>query len=329
MKNFSGENLVFLISQPRSGSTLLQAILGGHPDVHTCSEPWIALPHIYAFKKKGAEFNFNGSWANHAITEFFTEGSIDDEYYNLALNTFLTSLYQKVLSGSGKNFFLDKTPRYYEIASELIKIFPDAKFIVLYRHPLAVFSSILRTWVKHEIDMLYYYSRDLLVAPRKLTNFVSEHSKSICQVHYEEFVKSPTEEIRRLCNYIGVEFYEDIINYKTDQEWAFGDKKIKDKSAPDITSIDAWKGHLKDQRSININYYYLRDLGEEIFSRLGYDFATAFNEIKALKPNVSDMKVWKILMHHKFIFSIEEQRRQARNKLYNNPFKGMLKRFFI
>jgi len=34
-----GENLVFLVSLPRSGSTLLQRILSNHPDVHTVAEP--------------------------------------------------------------------------------------------------------------------------------------------------------------------------------------------------------------------------------------------------------------------------------------------------
>jgi hypothetical protein len=36
--------LVFLISLPRAGSTLLQRLLMGHPLVASCGEPWLALP---------------------------------------------------------------------------------------------------------------------------------------------------------------------------------------------------------------------------------------------------------------------------------------------
>ena len=76
------EQIIFLISQPRSGSTLLQAILGGHPDIHTCSEPWIALPFIYALKEEGSEFDFNSKTSKVAIKAFFNESAIDEEFYN-------------------------------------------------------------------------------------------------------------------------------------------------------------------------------------------------------------------------------------------------------
>ncbi len=42
--------LVFLISQPRAGSTLLQRMIAAHPAVHTQSEPWIMLHPMHAFK---------------------------------------------------------------------------------------------------------------------------------------------------------------------------------------------------------------------------------------------------------------------------------------
>lgn len=315
-----------MISQPRSGSTLLQAILGSHPAVHTSSEPWVALPFLYALKKDGSEFEFNGSWSRAAIKAFFDESGIDEEFYNAALNSFLTALYQKALANSGKKIFLDKTPRYYEIAPELMNVFPDAKFIVLYRNPLSILSSILKTWVKDQTDILYYYARDLLAAPQKLTDFVASHKASICLVSYEELVKSPEAEIERICEYLGIPYEAAIINYKSDHDWAFGDKNFKGKNAPDIASIDAWKEQLKDRRTLNFSYYYLRDLGEEVVNSLGYDFASLSQEISALKPNEDDFVTWKTLLRNEYIVSVEEQRRQVRDNLQGNVFKALLRR---
>jgi hypothetical protein len=48
--NPTGKNLIFLISQPRAGSTLTQAILGSHRDIYTLSEPWLMLHPIYALR---------------------------------------------------------------------------------------------------------------------------------------------------------------------------------------------------------------------------------------------------------------------------------------
>ena len=59
MDGKQGENLIFIISQPRAGSTLLQRILGGHPEIHTAAEPWIMLHPLYALKSKGCSAEYN------------------------------------------------------------------------------------------------------------------------------------------------------------------------------------------------------------------------------------------------------------------------------
>ena len=38
---------LFILSLPRSGSTLLQRVLANHPDVATTPEPWVLLPMVY------------------------------------------------------------------------------------------------------------------------------------------------------------------------------------------------------------------------------------------------------------------------------------------
>ena len=45
---------VFLFSLPRSGSTLVQRLIAGHPQVATTSEPWILLPLLYTVRRPGA-----------------------------------------------------------------------------------------------------------------------------------------------------------------------------------------------------------------------------------------------------------------------------------
>jgi len=44
---------IFVFSLPRSGSTLMQRILGSSTEISTVSEPWILLPLFYALKKEG------------------------------------------------------------------------------------------------------------------------------------------------------------------------------------------------------------------------------------------------------------------------------------
>jgi hypothetical protein len=52
---------LFLLSLPRSGSTLAQRILAAHAGIATTSEPWILLPYLYANFLPAGRFRC-GAW---------------------------------------------------------------------------------------------------------------------------------------------------------------------------------------------------------------------------------------------------------------------------
>ena len=66
---FRETGLIFLISQPRSGSTMLQKILGANKDVHTVSEPWIALHLLYMLRERGVTAEYGHALARAAVAE--------------------------------------------------------------------------------------------------------------------------------------------------------------------------------------------------------------------------------------------------------------------
>ena len=60
-------------------------------------------------------------------------------------------------SDSDSIYFLDKTPRYYLILKELEQVFPDAKFIFLFRNPVQIYASMLSTWGKDTFKVFFKY----------------------------------------------------------------------------------------------------------------------------------------------------------------------------
>ena len=48
-----GKKIIFLISLPRSGSTLLQKMLTVSPEIYSVAEPWLMLPLAFMLKKEG------------------------------------------------------------------------------------------------------------------------------------------------------------------------------------------------------------------------------------------------------------------------------------
>ena len=165
--NLKGEKLIFLISQPRSGSTLLQLMLSKNDEVATTSEPWIALHPFFALHDGAVDPNYGANQAKPALLEFLRESGVGTAFYKQQIAVFLQNLYNQSIRHQGKKFFLDKTPRYYNIIDDLYEVFPDAKFLVLLRNPLAVLNSVLNTWVKDDDSLLLNNFEDLMIAPLK------------------------------------------------------------------------------------------------------------------------------------------------------------------
>ena len=81
--------------------------------------------------------------AAQAMRDYVGELPGGEQDYLDALRAYSDTLYGRMLASSEKpkTYFLDKTPAYALVLGFLSKVYPDAKYIVLTRHPLAVMSS--------------------------------------------------------------------------------------------------------------------------------------------------------------------------------------------
>src|SRR6185503_19594528 len=190
----------FIISQPRAGSTLLQRLLATHPQIQTIGEPWLVLPFVYALREKGVSSEYIHVSLAQGFGEFVSKLPDGRADYFREVRAMLERMQQKI-SAPGKTYFLDKTPRYHLILDELAQIFPDAKFIVLWRNPLAVVASILNTWQKGRFD-LRYYEQDVFRGPLNILSFVESHTVAICELRYEDLVARPDEMVRRATEFL-------------------------------------------------------------------------------------------------------------------------------
>lgn len=275
MISSKGKNLIFLISQPRAGSTLLQLILSGHPDIATTSEPWVALHPVFAIKESGICAIYNSNFSRNAVSDFLKQIGEDEKFYKQQIGNFLLSFYNQALLHQGKKIFLDKTPRYYHIIDELAEIFSEAKFILLYRNPLAVLNSILKTWCHNNLSNLIEYKDDLLLAPCKMLEFEKKIKNKTYRVNYEAFVYNPEGVLKSICDFIGIIFHESMLDYSRagNKEWKFGDQiGVYKSTRPTANAVDNWKKGLTDPQKKILAKSYIKKLGSEVIQEMGYDY---------------------------------------------------------
>lgn len=294
-----GQNLIFLISQPRAGSTLLQRILGSHPDIHTVSEPWLMLMPMRILVERGSLDGVEMHFARMNVKAFLRSFPQGEEHYLQSVRGMALHLYNRALQSSGKKYFLDKTPRYAYILPELYHVFPEASFIFLFRNPLAVLCSVVHTWTGPDRRLLtkdHHARDDLLLVPILLLEGMRILGDRCVKVQYERLVLEPEEEVQKILQFLRLDFMPGIIQYgqKNLPKWNFGDQKVYEYTRPEPLKKDSWKYYIRDPQMWLLAKEYLERLGPEIVEGMGYSYAALKEELEKTHP--SRLTLWGALV---------------------------------
>ncbi|MEH6649438.1 MAG: sulfotransferase [Motiliproteus sp.] len=187
---------IFIISLPRSGSTLLQRILMTSASIRSVSEPWVALPLAYMLKEDGVETEYGHQTWVQAANQLGRDNvlncaraGLDNIYSNLA---------------EGRRYFLDKTPRYTLILKELFEIYPDAKYIFLLRDPADIVASSILSFRNNSLRRVDHLDMDHILSPGLIAEYIKEQSiDSIC-IKYEELVGYPSSVVNELHEFLEI-----------------------------------------------------------------------------------------------------------------------------
>jgi hypothetical protein len=291
-------------------------MLSGSSELATTTEPWIALHPIFALQDGAIDTQYGANIAKIALLEFLKQSGVGIEFYKKQISTLLLALYNQSIKHQKKRYFLDKTPRYYNIIDDLHELFPQAKFIILLRNPLAVLNSVLKTWVEDDYSLLVNNFDDLMIAPHKLVKFLTENPKICTKVQYEELVTNPEAVIKEICIFLGIEFSENMIDYgeRLNSEWKFGDQVgIRKSTRPISESVDKWKDTFESLQAKLLAFSYLESLGPQLIKEMGYEYNDMKSAINLPASNSHDnLFSWSSVMNViEGLTNIQDVRRAA------------------
>lgn len=296
--------LIFLISQPRSGSSMVQQMIMAHQSVSSLPEPWIMLPLVYTYKDSKIQGSFNSSLSAQNINRDLNNSIDGKPKYHKLVREFALEFYNIINNGQIETpYFLDKTPRYYHIVDELEDIFPDAKFIYLTRNPLSVFTSALSYNYKGDIER-FLSSKDrqddILKAPKIIAEAISNPTNNKCFVKYEDFVLNPKNEIGKIYEFLELSTESTSLKYKFNDQFknhsSKDTKSLHKHDEPVKDYLDSWKPVVVNAKVKSLVIQYLERLGPEVFSKLGYSLDDTIKKVKThkvkfsfFKPNFEDL----------------------------------------
>jgi len=268
-----GKNLIFILSLPRSGSTLLSLILGGHSEVYCPPEPWFLLRLAEVYGEPTSEKIFDDYYASLATKAFMSKESFSESARAFSLQTYNDSLEKEQ-----RRVFVDKTPRYYHILDFIDQLFPKAKKVWLKRNPLDVAASIRNTWhigveelSGRGISPAFF---DFALGLSSLARYFEAQSPFKYEIKYEEVICSPEDAIRDLCSFCEIPFEKGLLKYSENkglverfEKSVVGDRSVLRHNSPHTASIDRWKEDLSQDELAGL----IRITGNDIFTRMGYE----------------------------------------------------------
>ncbi len=312
---------VFLFSLPRSGSTLVQRVLGTHPQIGTSAEPWILLSLMGSLQETGFY-----SWANNhlirkAVKEFCATLPNGAATYRHHLRQFVTGLYAASL-GPLQTHFLDKTPRYHLIVDEIMGLFETARFIFLWRNPLAIVSSLIDTWARGKWK-LYTYEIDLYMGLQKLVAAYESDAARSYAVRYETLIRHGETAWPKLFDYLDLDMPVDLWGgfQKATIPGSMGDALAKTTDSVQAHSLDKWLSTFNNSYRKMWARRYLNSIGQHRLAVMGYDIQILLNRLdnipvtgKNLAADFFFSVAGQIAKYTELRLVLERLRRAARNR---------------
>ena len=264
-------NLIFVLSLPRSGSTLLQRVLGLHPQIATIAEPWLLLPICYSLREHGITAPYDHSLLVQATKDLCNHLPRGKDDYLESFGNAVKEIFRKI--APTEKYFLDKSPRYHLILDDLFTIFPDAKILVLWRNPLAIAASMMETWSSGRWNLHRFYV-DLYEGIDNLVKFSQIHADKILTVNFETFLSEPHSETKKITDYLDIEYNTSLINdfYNYPIEGYMGDKTgVYQYDRITTNSINKWRKTLSNSLRKKWAKKYINEIGMNQLNFMGYD----------------------------------------------------------
>lgn len=199
--------LIFVGGVPRSGTTLMRAMLDAHPHVR-CGEETRVIPRLLAM---------HSTWSRSARERMrLDEAGVTDEVLDAAIRAFLL----EVIVGHGEPAprLCNKDPFTLKSLDYLSRLFPHAKFVLMLRDGRAtVHSMISRRVTITGFDLSSY--RDCLVKWSRAAESMYEQCREAgperCMLlRYEQLVLEPQRSMQRLLHFLDLPWDMAVLHHE-------------------------------------------------------------------------------------------------------------------
>ena len=274
------KNPVFVVGLPRSGTTLLQAVL-------TTLGGYFPLPetHFWSRASRSLDKAALGSSDFKKIAQVLqTKAMVDINPEDFTGCVDKKEAFERLLghfNPEGKDTFLEKTPWHLFSYDEISENYRDARFICLLREPRNHAASIFNMNDDRKSMLLMSIAYNCFVREAWRLKF----KPNFILVRYEDMCNDPRKVLENISRFLGLEFRSSVLDSFHDAAVAVGSRfgapmeNVITQTSIAPNNSEKWKETLK-QSDANLMLWLCQNSAKSI----GYKDSASFYQIVSALP---------------------------------------------
>lgn len=204
-----------MVGCPRSGTTILQAILSSHPEVFSLPETHF-YPALCSSNRIIRGLGISTKRAKLILKDieeqYLGKCHVKPSFFSKTLSKQYVNLLNEITQNKKFSHWIEKTPQNLWFLKFIKSFSNDFSFIHIEREPKDVIASIHHASTKHPESWGYSNLNDAIQLWRESHMINNEYRGLLNHFHcsYEELVKSPNSLIRKILDFLSLEFISDL-----------------------------------------------------------------------------------------------------------------------
>lgn len=286
---------IFIIGNPRSGTSLLRLMMTNHPEI--CIAPECGF--LQWWYKKYGDWSIVNAKNVGDISEYIEDLSSskkietwDLDYVSLKKSisrnlpetySQLSSLvYEEFARNKSKEmptYWGDKNNYYIDHLWLLSKLYPNARFVFIIRDGRDVACSymkmdLLKSDSKYKPNLpqsIENIAKEWLFNNEKMNSFYQKNKGSVKYIRYEDLLKNSKLELKEACDFLNITYSNEMLEYykvnraEQTEPTQTMDWKQKTLEKPDATNIGKYKKNLNNHEIETFN-----SVAEKMLIQFGY-----------------------------------------------------------
>lgn len=215
---------IFILSAPRSGSTLFRLILEGNSSLFSPPEfNLLTYSSMKEWNSNVARYSKVHGGLSHSIKELFGYNNENSDKYLEDLiekDYSIQNVYKILQDKLGERILVDKSP-YYARSLEVLKraeqMFDNPLFIHLVRHPYSVIESLvrMRVYAKYTEEVTNPHKaseNDWVNRNQNILSFLKDvDSKRQITIRYEDVINDSNTTINKVTDFLNIKFESSML----------------------------------------------------------------------------------------------------------------------